>query len=53
MWWAYMIRGVLAGILGLCALFWPSATVGLLVTLVGKRIDHLGDVFRLKLVEKL
>jgi len=35
MWWAYMIRGVLAGILGLCALFWPSATVGLLVTLVG------------------
>jgi uncharacterized membrane protein HdeD (DUF308 family) len=35
MWWAFMIRGVLAGLLGLCALFWPSATVGLLVTLVG------------------
>jgi len=35
MWWNFMIRGVLAGILGLCALFWPSATVGLLATLVG------------------
>ena len=35
MWWAYMIRGVLAGLLGLFALFWPSATVGVLVILVG------------------
>jgi len=35
MWWTFMIRGVLAGVLGLCALFWPRATVGLLVTLVG------------------
>lgn len=35
MWWTFMIRGVLAGLLGLCAIFWPSATVGLLVVLVG------------------
>jgi len=35
MWWAFMIRGVLAGILGLCALFWPSVTVGVLAILVG------------------
>jgi uncharacterized membrane protein HdeD (DUF308 family) len=35
MWWTFMIRGVLAGILGLCAIFWPSATVGILVILVG------------------
>lgn len=34
-WWSYMIRGVLAGILGLCALLLPSTTIELLVTLVG------------------
>jgi uncharacterized membrane protein HdeD (DUF308 family) len=35
LWWTFMIRGVLALLLGLCALFWPSATVELLITLVG------------------
>lgn len=35
MWWSFMIRGVLAAILGLCALFWPSTTIELLITLVG------------------
>jgi len=35
MWRSFMIRGILAGLLGLCALFWPSTTVELLVTLVG------------------
>ena len=34
-WWSFMLRGVLAGVLGLCALFWPSATLALLITLVG------------------
>ena len=35
MWWTFMIRGVLAGLLGLGALFWPSTTVEILITLVG------------------
>ncbi len=35
MWWTYMIRGILAGILGLFALFWPSTTLEILITLVG------------------
>lgn len=35
MWWSFMIRGILAGALGLFALFWPSTTVELLITLVG------------------
>lgn len=34
-WWSFMIRGILAGVLGLCALFWPNTTVELLITLVG------------------
>ncbi len=35
LWWTFMIRGVLALLLGLSALFWPSTTVELLITLVG------------------
>ena len=35
LWLGYFIRGVLALLLGFAALFWPSATVALLVQLVG------------------
>jgi uncharacterized membrane protein HdeD (DUF308 family) len=35
MWWAFMVRGVLAAALGLCALVWPSASLAILIRLVG------------------
>jgi uncharacterized membrane protein HdeD (DUF308 family) len=35
MWWAFMVRGVLAAALGLCALVWPSASLAILMRLVG------------------
>lgn len=35
LWSTFMIRGVLAGLLGLCALLWPSTTLEILITLVG------------------
>jgi uncharacterized membrane protein HdeD (DUF308 family) len=35
MWWAFMVRGVLAAALGLCALIWPSASLAILLRLVG------------------
>lgn len=35
LWWALMIRGVLALGLGLSALIWPKMTLGLLVQLIG------------------
>jgi uncharacterized membrane protein HdeD (DUF308 family) len=35
MWWTFMIRGILAGLLGLFALFWPTTTIEILITLVG------------------
>lgn len=34
-WWSFMLRGVLAGALGVCALFWPSMTLSVLARLVG------------------
>ena len=34
-WWFFMLRGVLAAILGSCALFWPSRSLAILITLVG------------------
>jgi uncharacterized membrane protein HdeD (DUF308 family) len=34
-WWAFMTRGVLAAGLGLCALFWPGASLTILMRLVG------------------
>jgi uncharacterized membrane protein HdeD (DUF308 family) len=34
-WWAFMVRGVLAAALGLCALIWPSASLVILMRLVG------------------
>jgi uncharacterized membrane protein HdeD (DUF308 family) len=35
MWWSFMVRGVLAAALGLCALIWPSASLAILLRLVG------------------
>jgi uncharacterized membrane protein HdeD (DUF308 family) len=35
MWWAFMLRGVFAAVLGLCALIWPSVRLALLIALVG------------------
>src|SRR5208337_95956 len=35
LWWSFMLRGVLAAILGICALFWPSRSLAILITLVG------------------
>ncbi len=35
LWFGYIIRGVLALLLGLAALFWPQSTVALLIQLVG------------------
>ena len=34
-WWSLLIRGLLAVALGLVALFWPKATLALLVRLIG------------------
>ena len=34
-WWAFMLRGTLAAVLGLVALFWPTASIGLLLRVVG------------------
>jgi uncharacterized membrane protein HdeD (DUF308 family) len=34
-WWAFLIRGLLALALAVCAIVWPQKTVGLLVTLLG------------------
>ncbi|MCU0717643.1 MAG: DUF308 domain-containing protein [Pirellula sp.] len=34
-WWSLLTRGVLAVILGLCALAWPQQTVGVLIKVLG------------------
>ena len=34
-WWAFMVRGLLAGVLGIVALFWPSGSLDLLIRIVG------------------
>jgi uncharacterized membrane protein HdeD (DUF308 family) len=34
-WWAFLVRGVLAVALGLAALIWPTASVAILLRLVG------------------
>jgi len=35
LWWFFLLRGILAGILGLSALIWPSASLAILTVLVG------------------
>jgi uncharacterized membrane protein HdeD (DUF308 family) len=34
-WWAFMVRGALAAVLGLVILIWPSATVAVVMILAG------------------
>jgi uncharacterized membrane protein HdeD (DUF308 family) len=34
-WWFFLLRGLVAVALGLCALFWPSSSLGVLLRLVG------------------
>ena len=34
-WWVFMLRGVLAAVLGVVALFWPTLTIKILVLFVG------------------
>ena len=34
-WWAFLLRGLLALGLGVCALIWPSLTLALLIRLIG------------------
>jgi uncharacterized membrane protein HdeD (DUF308 family) len=34
-WWSFMLRGLIAGALGLCALIWPTISLALLLRLVG------------------
>jgi uncharacterized membrane protein HdeD (DUF308 family) len=34
-WWAFMLRGVFAGVLGICALIWPTLSFTILTRLVG------------------
>lgn len=35
LWWTFLVRGVLAGAVGIAALFWPSSSIALLLRLVG------------------
>jgi uncharacterized membrane protein HdeD (DUF308 family) len=35
LWWAFMARGIFAGALGLIVLIWPTASLTLLIRLVG------------------
>ena len=35
LWWAFLLRGVLAAALGIAALFWPTGSISLLLQLVG------------------
>ncbi|WP_170429988.1 HdeD family acid-resistance protein [Ruegeria arenilitoris] len=35
LWWTFLLRGVLAGALGVAALFWPTGSISLLLRLVG------------------
>lgn len=34
-WWAFMLRGVFAGLLGICTLIWPTPSFTILTRLVG------------------
>ncbi|SDW16132.1 Uncharacterized membrane protein HdeD, DUF308 family [Ruegeria halocynthiae] len=35
LWWTFLLRGVLAGLVGIAALFWPTGSISLLLRLVG------------------
>ncbi|WP_170465421.1 HdeD family acid-resistance protein [Ruegeria arenilitoris] len=35
LWWTFLLRGILAGALGIAALFWPTGSIAILLRLVG------------------
>jgi uncharacterized membrane protein HdeD (DUF308 family) len=35
LWWSFVLRGVLAGAIGIAALFWPTGSISMLLRLVG------------------
>ncbi|WP_231701116.1 hypothetical protein [Aliiruegeria sabulilitoris] len=35
LWWTFVLRGILAGVVGIAALFWPTGSISLLLQLVG------------------
>ncbi|WP_299659058.1 HdeD family acid-resistance protein [uncultured Ruegeria sp.] len=35
LWWTFLLRGILAGLIGIAALFWPTSSISLLLRLVG------------------
>ena len=35
LWWTFLLRGLLAGLVGIAALFWPTGSISLLLRLVG------------------
>src|ERR1700732_2990460 len=40
-WWAFMLRGVFAGVLGIFALIWPTPTFTILTRMIG--LYYLAD----------
>ncbi|MDA9981915.1 DUF308 domain-containing protein [Gammaproteobacteria bacterium] len=43
-WWSLLVRGLLAAALGIAALFWPNATLALLIRLIGLYVLFDGSV---------
>lgn len=35
LWWAFLLRGIIAAALGIAALFWPTGSISLLLQLIG------------------
>jgi uncharacterized membrane protein HdeD (DUF308 family) len=35
LWWTFLVRGILAAILGVLALFWPTSSISILLRIVG------------------
>jgi uncharacterized membrane protein HdeD (DUF308 family) len=35
LWWAFLLRGIVAAALGIAALFWPTGSISLLLQLIG------------------
>lgn len=35
LWWAFLLRGIVAAALGIAALFWPAGSISLLLQLIG------------------
>ena len=35
LWWTFLLRGVLAAVVGIAALFWPTGSISLLLQAIG------------------